>query len=1363
MSQQQTLLRVETNVQPAVAITGTTTITVGAANNFTITGSGTTINPYTGVTGNDPFDVDSSVRFDVNNGNGTFFYDIRISEQDGGFPYYDNAVSCFVTHENGYVSGIGGFSEYNTNQENAPNALLNGSFKVQKGDKIFMYFNPRTFTGSTTATFYVDPDNTFAPPELKTFENLDLYGDIPLKLNKSFAELQDISKRNSDYSIGVQVPGTKKNNRFFQNYFDVDSTSLFFDVTKRVPCQILIDDEKYFDGYLRLNKVNVLDTKVEYDITLYSTVADLFGNIGNKLLSDLDFDDIDFHFNHYFSLMNTMYSWRFNTLQNGRSVPSLWFYPIVHNGYNYSGETVNLSGSTVINQTRLYTTTTGNTFTNYAAFTSAGGKEYRINSPKKPVIDNQLKPALNVWGLIQLIFKTYGYKIKSDFFNTPWFKLLYIYGIYSSDTTKFSKNITSIAQLPLDGVNLIGQFNKFIVGTKTNVYVVKTGTGIPCFSTQAISFRIYFINVIGQQTAQQTITIPPLTTGTTINLPNSSQPWYLALVPNSSNVGISTNTLTYLPAPVGTLIPVTDGEYIDFSAIIDNRYKQIDLLSSIAKKFDLVIVPDPEVPNQMIIEPYDYYIGTGEIHDWTDKISYDKGFSVQPALNFIESEIVLTDLEDGDDGNKIFKDRNNRVYGENKVYNETDFKSQTKKIDTIFSPEVIRKWDEQVGIPLGINYASQNKPVETGDTQKVSWEYKGIRSKPKLMFNLGNFSPFLDQVGEAIVYTGQTVPTTFFRLQKSNGQNYGNAEYAQGSLANPVVSHTIPMGNPDSNKRERGFNNDSLCNLFNSELPGDIGLGIPSFNTYTDNDIYNTFYSNRIANLYNKNTRFLSAYFDLKLSDIKNLRANDLIKINEQYFVLNKISQYNYTDPELTNVELIQVNVQPKQYPDRYFFYQYCTGSTTVYKFKTYFNPNENTDISYFGEEDDSLRRTYFFWAILYDYMVGALGGNVTGYTSSYTETLNDRVYPYKIWEVTKEQYEASGVNHVYDPNDLYFINRLKGAPSAFDSEENDYVYVQSNRSSYSSTGTNYLFNVATDCATFASLANQNYIDLSPGLNPTQYSYRAESCTVPGSFYDFNTNLYPTIGQVVQEGLDCFVITDFLVYNAGYGGIIGLFDTCEECQQPAEPQPAEAMRGSLIMSFADNNQPSNYLVQVNGRTRDVHYTNIDNLYSTFLYPNNVVTITVRGVVPPTESTTIGVFRRDYTTDDQNGDMGIRDTYITGVTATGSTVSITFTATTISSDYNFEYRVATNRIVEVECCDNQPNCPLPTGATISISPTTLTPQIGDVFKLYKQGSNYFNSIRCYKIVGFPQTAVTDPEFLDVSLGTTKFENCEDCIT
>ena len=88
---------------------------------------------------------------------------------------------------------------------------------------------------------------------INIFQVLDTYSGIPIKINKSYAELQDITKKNTDYSINFQIPGSKTNNAFFNNFFDVDVQSFTFNVNYKVPAQVLINDQIYFDGYLKLN------------------------------------------------------------------------------------------------------------------------------------------------------------------------------------------------------------------------------------------------------------------------------------------------------------------------------------------------------------------------------------------------------------------------------------------------------------------------------------------------------------------------------------------------------------------------------------------------------------------------------------------------------------------------------------------------------------------------------------------------------------------------------------------------------------------------------------------------------------------------------------------------------------------------------------------------------------------------------------------------------------------------------------------------------------------------------------------------------------------------------------------------------
>jgi hypothetical protein len=1015
-----------------------------------------------------------------------------------------------------------------------------------------------------------------------TYEFLDLYSSIPISINKSFAELGDIGKRNSDYSVGVLLPGSKKNNRFFENFFNVDATSLYFNPLLKVPCNVLINDEAYFTGYMRLNKISVKDSKVEYDVTLYSTPAELYGNMGNNLLRDLNFSDDDYRFNHTFNLENVTEGFTYQNFQINGEKPKPYFYPVVHNGYLYTGSTVNFTGGTILSRTNLYTSTANSagqltSYTSQAAAWADGVQQYRINSPGQGLYDNQLKPALNIWSLIQLMFKTYGYQIESDFFNTPWMKSLYMYGYFSSDATKFSFQVYNIQSLPLEGVEL------FFVQISGDVYCVvsKLGTGIPCLCDEDINIRLNYTSTSFD------LTIPYGTSGLTVN--NIGQ----TFLSGSSSQVPNGSTLKYLPVAVGTSVNFVDGDFVDFNLVIDQNIKQIDILSSIAKKFNLVLIPDPNNGSIIRIEPYDFFIGTGQVHNWSDKISYDKGFTVEPALNFIESELQITDQEDSDEGNKLFKESNNRIYGQNYVYNPTDFKSQTKKIDTIFSPELIRKWDadgvSNIGLPLGINYVGSNNQVGSGSTVNVNWIYKGVKTKPKLMFWLGNYNPFLDLVGETFN------ATNFFKTYTAYISNTSGSTYIQFDRL-PVISHTMPMGNPDNNK----INNDSQCILFNSEFPSDE-IGVQTFNTYTNNDAYATFYQGRVDNLYNPNTRVLTGYFNLSYSDLKNLNPQDLIKIQEQYFVVSKIDEFNLTNRELTKVELVQFNGQPKVYPERYFKYFYCDNPSTTFKFKTDFtNPN--------------LLNTNYGWSVYYDHQIGSFSGDTSNVPSGFTSTFLDdgNVYvPYYIYEVSEDEYNSSGIG--WDNDSLH----------------------------------NYIYSF-----TFGPF-QQNM--------PTFWLNSASTVT--------GVNLFADCSAFETARTTYTILTGS---STNHGAVITPTATPTPTPTPT-PGTSERMRGSLIMTFDEYLSPDYVKVFVNSELRDLRNNDVENLYSTYLYPNDVVDITMESTIP--RFMFIDVIRRDYTTDDVNGNNGISDVFITGVTSYNVTgLTTTFTVTPAILDYDFEYRI-----------------------------------------------------------------------------------------
>lgn len=123
------------------------------------------------------------------------------------------------------------------------------------------------------------------------------------------------------------------------------------------------------------------------------------------------------------------------------------------------------------------------------------------------------------------------------------------------------------------------------------------------------------------------------------------------------------------------------------------------------------------------------------------------------------------------------------------------------------------------------------------------------------------------------------------------------------------------------------------------------------------------------------------------------------------------------------------------------------------------------------------------------------------------------------------------------------------------------------------------------------------------------------------------------------------------------------------------------MRGSLLISFGDSDGKGGEYVDVtaNGILLKRIYTISNKLYSIPIYLGDVVTLTL--VNPnPNIVTLLNLVRKDYTTDDEGGDFGIKTTgIVSGVVFT----SFTFTATTVNDAYDFEYLFDNNTITQFQ--------------------------------------------------------------------------------
>jgi hypothetical protein len=123
------------------------------------------------------------------------------------------------------------------------------------------------------------------------------------------------------------------------------------------------------------------------------------------------------------------------------------------------------------------------------------------------------------------------------------------------------------------------------------------------------------------------------------------------------------------------------------------------------------------------------------------------------------------------------------------------------------------------------------------------------------------------------------------------------------------------------------------------------------------------------------------------------------------------------------------------------------------------------------------------------------------------------------------------------------------------------------------------------------------------------------------------------------------------------------------------------MRGQLLVSINDfDDAPGDYLdVYVNNVINKRLFKTSNNLYSCPLYVGDVVRLEFFDVNPIAISF-LDITRRDYTTDDEGGNNGIVDTSIaSGVPLT----TYSFTATTVNSAYDFEYRLDNTLVTQFQ--------------------------------------------------------------------------------
>ena len=219
---------------------------------------------------------------------------------------------------------------------------------------------------------------------------LDLFEDEDIKISNNITGLFDIGQLPSDFTRQITLPGTKRNNAFFEHCYDISIDNPFiFATNQKVPAYFDFDSVYLSQGYLQLNKINVLENKFidSYEVTIFGTLSSFGRDINRLYLTDLSTLS---QYNHTSSLSNITASWS-GSLFGGDIV-----YPLADYGSGYQ-------------------------------FAQGNLQTFGINDIDGALTVQNFKPAIRVKAVWDAIFEETGYTYTSSFFNEPmWLSLIHI-------------------------------------------------------------------------------------------------------------------------------------------------------------------------------------------------------------------------------------------------------------------------------------------------------------------------------------------------------------------------------------------------------------------------------------------------------------------------------------------------------------------------------------------------------------------------------------------------------------------------------------------------------------------------------------------------------------------------------------------------------------------------------------------------------------------------------------------------------------------------------------------------------------------------------------------------------------------------
>lgn len=736
---------------------------------------------------------------------------------------------------------------------------------------------------------------------------LDLFEDLSINVIIQETDITDVEARRSPYSKTFVIPGTKHNNDFFEHYYEVNGVG--FDPLTRRQCVVQYRGTDIFKGFLRLNAVIRQQDIIEYEVYILSEITDFSSIVSDKTLKEFSW----FEYDHVQNYDTVTLSWYANSGTTDGLFGGDVVYPMAHYGYYYQG--------------------TGTTTTFKFAIDLTGNTGMNFSGNSLP--PTYFKPAMRVKAIIDKVFRDSGYQIVSDFFNTPYFRSIYIdlamngqLGIEVA-SARTNQNIFRVYG------NALPQAQEFYyqngVVQQINMGRISTTDGYdPSFNFNeqyscyqipyAGEYSFEFKGKVNQRYSNNTvgtfygISIYKASTPQGLSDPNQRVPvtgttdGLLALNYLSSNniriflnnvqlnagdyVGlfIRFNTSGSSNRNAGLWVGPTDwigygarwdlynspnvvtSDFVDMKLQFP-EIESIDFVKAIIKMFNLVVVQTDEV-KKIRMEPLSWYYAQQfrETKDWTQILDQNSPQRLEPVNFLLKKGYKFQYLSAEEEHlGKIYEDQYEVPFGTKRFTAAADILTGEDTLEFPFRP-----------YPTEVISGSTNIIIPQVFRRDLATNRDvPYSNKNHIFFWTGNRYFYADQ--------GNTNPTSWWMT--SGGTPIEQTTY-------PCSNHLSSLDKLDSEEFS-DLNFDKTFDFF-----GDDNTII---NQFTANNIYQLWWSDYFTNLYSPETKRLTGRFLFNPIDISQIKLTDKIFIKDAQFNIEKINEADLVNWKLTEVQLLKI------------------------------------------------------------------------------------------------------------------------------------------------------------------------------------------------------------------------------------------------------------------------------------------------------------------------------------------------------------------------------------------------------------------------------------------------------------------------